>query len=189
MGQRIYKMIFDNVSIAAIQDVLSMKAGAANGIEIHQIDLSAGGVTSPAEIRLRLKRLSAAVTQGTGGTVLTPSSADSGDTKASTATVRANDTAQATTTGTTTFLGAWQWNVQLQWQYLPAPEDRLALRVAAWQLKLVLLVEKVAKRPIEKGGILVGVCVSQVRKQRVPATDKLNVLRHGAPSIPRVARQ
>ncbi len=124
MGQRIYKMIFDNVSIAAIQDVLSMKAGAANGIEIHQIDLSAGGVTSPAEIRLRLKRLSAAVTQGTGGTVLTQSSADSGDTKASTATVRANDTAQATTTGTTTFLGAWQWNVLLPWQYLPAPEDR-----------------------------------------------------------------
>jgi hypothetical protein len=69
---------------------------------------------------------------------------------------------------------------------LPAPEDRLALRVAAGKLKLVLLVEKVTKRPIEKGVILVGVCVSQIRKQRVPATDKLNVLRHGPPSIPRV---
>jgi hypothetical protein len=64
---------------------------------------------------------------------------------------------------------------------LPAAEDRLALRVAAWELELVLLVEKVAKRPIEEGGILVGACVSQIRKQRVLATDKLNVLRHGPP--------
>jgi hypothetical protein len=124
VGQRVYKTPFDNVSIAAVQDILSLKAGAANGIEIHQIDLTAGGVNSPAEIRLRLKRLSAVVTQGTGGTALTPGPADSGDTKAATATVRANDTAQATTTGTTTLLGAWQWNVLLPWQYLPAPEDR-----------------------------------------------------------------
>jgi hypothetical protein len=124
LGQRTYKAIFDNVSIAAIQDILSMKAGGTNGIEIHQLDLSAGGVISPAEIRLRLKRLPATVTQGSGGSVLTPTVADSGDTKASTATVHANDTTQATTSGTVSILGAWQWNVLLPWQYLPAPEDR-----------------------------------------------------------------
>jgi len=32
MGQRIYTTFFDNVSIAAVQDVFSLKAGAANGI-------------------------------------------------------------------------------------------------------------------------------------------------------------
>jgi hypothetical protein len=36
----------------------------------------------------------------------------------------------------------------------------LALRVAAGKLKLVLLVEKIAERPIEEGGIVGGVCVS-----------------------------
>jgi hypothetical protein len=124
MGQRIYKTQFENITIAAVQDIFSMKAGAANGIEIHQIDLSAGGVTSPAEIRLRLKRLPVTVTQGSGGSTPTVSPADSGDIKASTATVHANDTSQATTAGTAAVLCAWQWNVLLPWQYLPAPEDR-----------------------------------------------------------------
>jgi len=47
MGQRVYKAYFDNVTITAIQDVFSLKAGAANGGELHQIGLSAGGVTAP----------------------------------------------------------------------------------------------------------------------------------------------
>ena len=86
--------------------------------------MSAGGVTSPAEIRLRLKILPATVTAGTGGSAPVVSPADSGDTKAATATPRANDTAQATSSGTVKILQAWQWNVLLPWQYLPAPEDR-----------------------------------------------------------------
>jgi hypothetical protein len=81
-------------------------------------------VTSPAEIRLRLKVLPATVTAGTGGTAPVMSPADSGDTKAATATARANDTTQATSSGTVKTLQAWQWNVLLPWQYLPAPEDR-----------------------------------------------------------------
>lgn len=125
MGQRVYKATFENVTLsAAIQDVLALRAGSSNGIELHMIDLSAGGVVAPAEIRLRLKRLPATVTNGSGGSNPTGVAADSGDTKASTATVRANDTTQATTSGTAAILGAWQWNVLLPWQYLPAPEDR-----------------------------------------------------------------
>jgi len=124
MGQRVYKAYFDNVTITAIQDVFSLKAGAANGVELHQVDLSAGGVTAPAEIRLRLKVLPATVTAGSTGTAPVMSPADSGDTKAATATVRANDTTQATSSGTVKILQAWQWNVLLPWQYLPAPEDR-----------------------------------------------------------------
>jgi len=85
MGQRVYKTFFDNVTVAAVQDLFSLKAGAANGVELHQIDLSAGGVTAPAEIRLLLRSAPAAVTQGTGGTVPTISPSDSGDTKAATA--------------------------------------------------------------------------------------------------------
>jgi hypothetical protein len=137
VGQRIYKTTFENVTISAVQDIFSLKAGAANGVEIHQIDLSAGGVTAPAEIRLRLKRLPATVTQGSGGTSPTVNAADSGDTKASTATVHANDTTQATTSGTAATLGVWQWNVLLPWQYLPAPEDRDVCQAAeAWILDI-----------------------------------------------------
>ena len=125
MGQRVYKTFFDNVTVAAVQDLFSLKAGAANGVELHQIDLSAGGVTAPAEIRLLLRSAPAAVTQGTGGTVPTISPSDSGDTKAATAVAHANDvTTQMTSSGTIKILAAWQWNVLLPFQYLPSPEDR-----------------------------------------------------------------
>ncbi len=129
MGSRIYSTYFDNVTVAAIQDVFSLKAGAVNGCEIHQIDLSAGGVTAPAEIRLQLKVLPATVTQGTGGTAPTISPVDSGDSKAATATARANDiTTQASSTGTVKILEAHQWNVLMPWQWLPPPEDRIVIQ-------------------------------------------------------------
>jgi hypothetical protein len=130
MGQRIYSAAFDNVTIAAVQDVFYLKAGAANGIEIHHIQLGAGAVTAAAEIRLRLKRLPATVTAGSGGSAPTISTTDSGDTKAATATARANDTTQATTSGTAVIILPWQWNVLGMFEYLPAPEDREVCQAA-----------------------------------------------------------
>lgn len=131
MGQRIYTAEFENVTISAIQDIFSLKAGAANGIEIHTIELSAAASSStPSEIRLRLKRLPATVTQGSAGSVPTIQFVDDGDTKASTAVVHANDTTIATTTGTAQILSAWQWNVILPFQYLPPPEDREVCQAA-----------------------------------------------------------
>jgi hypothetical protein len=130
MGQRIYSAAFDNVTIAAVQDVFYLKAGAANGIEIHHVQLGAGAVTGAAEIRLRLKRLPATVTAGSGGSAPTISTTDSGDTKAATATARANDTTQATTSGTAVIILPWQWNVLGMFEYLPAPEDREVCQAA-----------------------------------------------------------
>ena len=69
MGQRIYTANFENITVSAIQDILSIKAGAANGIELHTIELSAAASSStPSEIRLRLKRITGTLTAGTGGT-------------------------------------------------------------------------------------------------------------------------
>lgn len=116
---RVYATYFENVSVSAVQDFFSLKAGAANGIELHSCELSAGGVGAAAEIRVRLKRLPATVTQGSGGTTPTVSPVDSGDTKASTATVHANDTSQATTGGTAIILYAWQWQVLNPFVYYP----------------------------------------------------------------------
>lgn len=130
MGDRVYKTYFDNVTVAAVQDLFSLKAGAATGLELHQVDFTAGGVTAAAEIRIRLKRLPATVTQGSGGSVPVIGAADSGDTKASGTTVHANDTSQATSGGTIVILGAWQWNVLLPFQYLPCPEDRDTIQPA-----------------------------------------------------------
>jgi hypothetical protein len=126
MGMRIYTTFFDNVTISAIQDVFSLKASASAGIELHYIELNAGGgIVTPAEIRMLLKRFPVTVTQGTGGTVPTIGFVDSGDTKAAGAVAHANDTTtQMSTSGTAITLAAWQWNVLLPFQYLTPPEDR-----------------------------------------------------------------
>jgi hypothetical protein len=122
VSKRIYTAHIENVTIAAVQDVFMLKAGAANPLMLMYMNLGAGGVTGAAEIRLRLKRLPATVTNGSGGTAPTISVMDSGDTKTSTATLRANDTTQATTSGTALNLMAWQWNVLGPFEYLPIPE-------------------------------------------------------------------
>ncbi|HET8921345.1 MAG TPA: hypothetical protein VFN27_16920 [Xanthobacteraceae bacterium] len=137
MGLRTYVSAFDNVSIGtAVQDIFSIKSGAANGVQIHYIELNAAGVTSPAEIRLRFKKLTGTLTAGSAGTAPAMNALDDSETKTATATVRANDTTQASGT-TSTSLMFWQWNVLLPFQYLPAPEDRPQI-LAAEQLLLDL---------------------------------------------------
>jgi hypothetical protein len=75
---------------------------------------------------LRLKRGLPTNTAGSGGTAPTKNAVDSGDTKAAQATLRANDTTQATTTGNGSvfvMLLYDNWNVLLPFDYMPGPED------------------------------------------------------------------
>jgi len=125
MGRRIYESGFDNTSIGtAVQDIWSLFAGASNGAQVHWIQLTAAGITTAAQIRMRLKRGTATVTQGSGGTVSAKNFVDDGDTKASGSTLHNNDTTQATTTGNFTGLTKYfQWNVLLPFDYMPGPED------------------------------------------------------------------
>jgi hypothetical protein len=141
MGRRIYKSGVDTVTIGtAVQDIWSMLAGASNGIQLHWLNCSAAGVTTAAELRLRLKRGTATVTQGSGGSTPAKNLVDDGDSKASGTTVHANDTTQATTTGNFTgYVEFFQWNVLLPFDYMPGPEDedRPACSVSeAWILDL-----------------------------------------------------
>jgi hypothetical protein len=124
MGERIYVSSFDAVTVTAVQDLFSLKAGASTGIEVHHIMVSAGNVSAAAEIRVRLKRMPVTFTQGSGGTAPTIQFVDSGDTKASTTTFRVNDTTQGTTSGTAQILLPWQWNVLGFFEHLPVPDDR-----------------------------------------------------------------
>lgn len=125
MGRRIYSGGFDNVSIGtAVQDIFSLLAGTTKGVQLHHIHLEASGVTTAAEIRMRLKRGTATVTQGSGGTVVTPLIVDAGDTLAATGVLHVNDTSQATTSGNFTgYLIYFNWNVLLPFDYMPGPED------------------------------------------------------------------
>jgi hypothetical protein len=125
MGRRIYTAGFDTVTIGtAVQDIWSLLAGSTNGNQIHWMQATAGGVSAAAQLRLRFKRGTATVTQGSGGSTPAKNFVDDGDTKASASTLHANDTSQATTTGNFTgYVEYFQWNVLAPFDYLPGPED------------------------------------------------------------------
>ena len=110
--ERIYTISFENVTVAAAQDFFAIKASATNGVAIRRISLSAGGVTVPAEIRLRLKRMPVTFTVGSVGTAPTIQKVNSLlPFTALSANARVNDTTQGTTSGTAQILMNWQWNV------------------------------------------------------------------------------
>jgi hypothetical protein len=125
MGRRVYKSAVDSNSIGtAVQDIWLLFAGASNGIQLHWLQCTAASVTTAAQLRLRLKRGTATVTAGSGGSTPAANLVDDGDTKASGSTVHANDTTQATTSGNFTGLVEYfQWNVLLPFDYMPGPED------------------------------------------------------------------
>jgi|SRR5215475_590661 len=125
MGRRVYKGAVDNVSIGtAVQDIFDLRTGASNGAQLHWIQCTAAAVTTAAQIRMRLKRGTATITLGSGGSAPAMNLVDDGDTKAAGSTLRANDTTQATTSGNFTgFTEYFQWNVLLPFDYMPGPED------------------------------------------------------------------
>jgi hypothetical protein len=125
MGRRVYKAAVDSVAIGtAVQDIWLLFAGASNGIQLHWLNCTAASVTTAAQLRLRLKRGTATVTAGSGGSTPAANFVDDGDTKASGSTIHANDTTQATTSGNFTgFVEYFQWNVLLPFDYMPGPED------------------------------------------------------------------
>jgi len=121
---KIYVVPIDNVSIGtAVQDIFSLKSTAGNGIIIHWIHLESTNV-SAAPLRMRLKRGTATVTQGSGGSAPTPAPLSGLNTIAALSTAHINDTSQATTSGAFTTLFNFNWDTVLPFDFLPPPENR-----------------------------------------------------------------
>jgi hypothetical protein len=125
MGRRVYEASVNAVSVGtARQDLWLLKSGASNGIQIHHTQFTASGVSTATQIGLNLKRGTATVTAGSGGSTPAANFVDDGDTKASGSTVHANDTTQATTSGNFTgYVHYSNWNVLLPFDEMPGPED------------------------------------------------------------------
>lgn len=120
---RVYKLTIDNVSIGtAVQDIFSIKAPAGRGLILHSIHIESIN-TSPAALRMRLKRGTGTLAGSSGGSSVTPAAGRSDDQGDQLATYRTGDTTQETATNFYT-LGAWNWDTVLPFDYLPPPEDR-----------------------------------------------------------------
>jgi hypothetical protein len=110
------------VSVSAVQDLFGIYAGASKAFEIQQCVLGQIGQTTVTNLRLNWKYLPATVTSGSGGSAATVSPLIPSDI-AATITARANDTTQATTSGTAV-VHPDDWNPINGYLHLPPERTR-----------------------------------------------------------------
>lgn len=99
MSGRIYTLSFQNVTISAAQDLFLAIAGASRYLGVHQFNIGQITGTTVFNARVRLRYLPATVTAGSGGSTPTPVRTNPND-AAATFTAHANDTTQASSSGT-----------------------------------------------------------------------------------------
>lgn len=130
---RLYSLTFENVAIAAAQDLFYILPAADKICVIEAFYLSNVGGTADAGdaqeeiLRLVINRLPATVTVGSAGSASATGTLNPmlvNDTAAS-FTGRTNDTTPATTSGTARTLHADGWNVRIPYVWLPPPEHRI----------------------------------------------------------------
>src|SRR5882762_9725805 len=98
---RRYVVSFENVTVSAAQDLLSVKGTTGKVIRLISVKVGATNTTlvTAKSLQLRVQFLPATVTAGSGGGTATPRLLDPGDSAAA-ATARINDTTPATSSGT-----------------------------------------------------------------------------------------
>ena len=120
---RAYSISFANVSVSAVQDLIALYSGSSMACELHGLVIGQITGTSVANLNISVKRLPATVTAGSGGSTPTPQKINRGDV-AATATGHANDTAQATTSGTASTIHADVFNTVNGYQFFWPPNER-----------------------------------------------------------------
>jgi hypothetical protein len=97
---RVYTVAFKFVTVAAAQDLVSLKGSSGKTCRVRRCWLGMNDTTlqTAQGLRLNVKYGSATVTLGSGGSAPTPRPYDPGDSAAS-FTCRTNDTTPATTSG------------------------------------------------------------------------------------------
>ena len=122
---RVYTISFAGVSVAAQQDLFSLKPATDKPIKIHGIYLAQSTeVGDAAEEMLLVRIIRGHATIGSGGSNPTPRPQDAGDNASGiTTNSRVNDTTIASA-GSPVNLHSDAFNVRTGWLYLPTPEMR-----------------------------------------------------------------
>jgi hypothetical protein len=133
---RLYAVTFRAVSITVAQDLFYIKPAADKICVLEAVYLSNVGIAADAGdaqeelLQVNLAYVPATVTAGSGGSTPTPVPMSVNDTAAS-FTAHANDTTQATSSGTIVYRHSDGWNVRVPFVYLPPPEHRALVANAA----------------------------------------------------------
>lgn len=120
---RLYTVQFNNVAVAAAQDLFGLLATANMSFKVHWIELGQKSLTSWESKEVQLIRNPVTATVGSGGAAATPQKINSGD-SAATVTARTNDTSGQTTSGTPSVLWSREWEFLNGFFWMPAPEQR-----------------------------------------------------------------
>lgn len=131
---RVYTVEFANVSVSAVQDLIAAYSGANRTIRVLAIQLAANGQTTIGNYPIRLYRLAATVTAGSGGATPTPQPLDPNDAAAA-FTAHTNDTTPATSSGSTSVIFSDQLN-PINGYYWQAPHPVEAAPSQALVLEL-----------------------------------------------------
>jgi len=132
---RTYTAQSNNVSVSAVQDLMSIQTTSGMVAEIDELVLGQVTATTIGNLRTSFKRFSGAYSIGSAGTSVTPRPHVFGD-SAATCTARGNDTTQ-TSGGTAVTLDSDALNVVNGYNKLPAPEDRWSFTISqafVWSL-------------------------------------------------------
>jgi hypothetical protein len=126
---RAYSVVFSGVAITAKQDLFYIKPATDKLVVVEAVYLSNVGVAADAGdaqeelLDIRIIRVPATVTAGSGGTAPTPNPLVTNDAAAG-FTSRVNDTTVATTSGTLLTLNSDGWNIRIPYVWMPPPEHR-----------------------------------------------------------------
>lgn len=123
---RMYSAMFDNVAVTAAQDFFELVAASTGIIIIHEIRIGQSSDAGDAQAELlRILLIRGMTSSGSGGSSPTIQKYGSSADASSGATVEANNTTPATTSGVTIL--ADTFNVQAGWYFCPPPELRPTL--------------------------------------------------------------
>jgi hypothetical protein len=123
---RMYSAVFEAVSVSVAQDFFELTAPATAVIAVHEIHITQDAAETSEQLPVRLIRVPATVTGGSGGSTPTPRKMMTGS-PAAAAVVEANNTTVATTSGTLEVLRRQGDNVLNGWHWVFTPESRLYL--------------------------------------------------------------
>lgn len=125
---RIYAAVFEEVAVTAIQDLFEILAPSDAAVVIHSVTITQSSDAGDAQAEMLPILIHRGTATGTGGTTVTPSPLQTGD-SAYGGVVEANNTTQSVEG---TFLHAEAFNVQIGFYYLPPPEDRPVISPSAF---------------------------------------------------------
>lgn len=125
----LYYAPFTEVAVSATQDVFEIASPSDACVAIHSICWGQSSDAGDAQAELLdivMTLVTGAPTSGSGGSTVTVEAKNQNSSAAAGSTVEANNTTQISG-GTSNVVYAGAWNVQLPFEYIPPPEQRIIM--------------------------------------------------------------